>query len=457
MSTSHPNIQATVGFISLGCAKNLVDSQQMAGVLVSEGISLARAPEQADVLIVNTCAFIDAARDESLESIAEACRHKTEGVCRAVIVAGCMPQRYREELAASLPGVDAFIGLDELEDVGAVVRQLALGKRHIMKVSRKARRLFEPRVPGLVFTGGMYSYLKIADGCDHRCTFCAIPGIRGAHRSRSAGNIVQEARQLLDRGVRELVLISQDVTAYGRDLPDGADLAELLKELTSLDGEYWIRWLYGFPAGITDRLVGVMGDTPTVCAYFDVPIQHSHPKILAAMGRTGTAGPVREMAKRIRASLPGAALRTTCLVGFPGETEDHFKHLLDHVEEAAFDHLGAFVYSAEEGTAAATMGERPTREVAEDRRERLLAVQEKVMEEKASALSGQETTVLLEQSDTADGTVVWTARSERQAPEVDGVVLVEDVSEAARAGDFIDVRYSGQLGFDLTATAVASC
>jgi len=442
----------SVGFISLGCAKNLVDSQTMAGVLLSENLRLARCPEEADVVIVNTCAFIEEARAESMEMIESACQLKQSGPCRAVMVAGCLPQRYKEELMTRLPEVDAFIGLDDLENVAAVIKKLADGRSGIFNVSPKSTKTFEPRVPGIVFTGGPFAYVKIAEGCNHRCAFCAIPGIRGAYRSRTVLQIVKEAEKLLANGVKELNLISQDVTSYGRDLKYETDLAKLLEALGRLGGKFWIRLLYGHPAMVSDRLLQVMAETPQVCHYLDLPVQHSHPDILRAMWRGDTIMHVEKMAGRIRQIMPDVALRTTCLVGFPGETEEHFEHLLDFVQRMEFDHLGVFAYSPEENTASASMPDRPDQEIAEARRNDLLVAQMDIVDRKAAQMAWQKTEVLLEKQ--APGSSMWTGRARRDAPEVDGVVLVEQVPAEKKAGDFITVQYTEQAEYDMKATAI---
>ena len=452
--TPKPPAPVSVGFISLGCAKNLVDSQIMAGSLLSEGVTLARAPEESDVVIINTCSFIDAARQESIETILSACELKKTGPCRAVLVTGCLPQRYREDLHESLPEVDAFIGLDELEDVGSVVRRLAQGEHGIVQISPSSRRLYDPRVPGVVFTGGPYAYLKIAEGCDHRCAFCAIPSIRGAYRSLPVDRVVREAGQLLERGFVELNLISQDVTYYGRDLNDGGGLPALLRALGRIGGKFWIRLLYGYPSHVTDALIEAIADVPQVVPYLDVPIQHSHPDMLRAMRRANTVRHVAELPARLRAALPDVALRTTCLLGFPGETEQHFEHLLRYAGDVRFDHLGAFVFSPEEDTPAFDMSGPPSREEAEERRERLLLLQQDIVAERTATLVGEEADLLLEQPSRKGAT--WVGRTARQAPEVDGETLVSRVPRTKRPGEFIRVRYTSQSGYDMRATALAS-
>lgn len=441
----------SVGFISLGCAKNLVDSQTMAGNLVAANITLAPTPEEADVVIVNTCSFIEDAREESMEMILSACTLKQEGVCRAVLVAGCMPQRYRDRIQQALPDVDAFIGLDELDRVPEIVRALDAGESGIVSISETSERLFEPVVP-VVFTAGAHAHLKIAEGCNHQCAFCAIPGIRGAHRSRTLDHIVAEAETLLGKGFRELDVISQDVTSYGRDLASEPSLADLVTSLGAIGGTFWIRLLYGYPSLVTDDLLEAMATTPQACHYLDIPIQHSHPDVLRAMRRGGTVSHVATMATRIRKAMPDAALRTTCLIGFPGETEEHFQHLLDFCRETRFDHLGAFVYSPEEGTPAYDMDKVPPLEVAEERYTRLLEQQKTIVDENNAALVGQTTRILLEgMRDEEEHT--WRGRSRRQAPEVDGETYVTGVPSDAGLGDFITATFTAPYDYDMRATA----
>lgn len=448
--TDPSSTPVSVGFVSLGCAKNLVDSQVMAGTLLAEGLVLAPTTEEADVVIVNTCAFIDEAREEAVENILAACELKRTGPCRAVLVTGCMTQRYQAELKAELPEVDGFIGLDELDRVGAVARRILEGEHDVMEVSKVSRRLFESDGTQVVFSTGPYTYLKIAEGCNHRCSFCAIPSIRGRRRSRRPAKIVREAEHLLERGFPELVLIAQDTTSYGSDLEDGTDLAALLCALGAIGGRFWIRVLYGYPSRLTDALLEAMGTVPQVCAYLDVPVQHSHPDILRAMKRGGTADAVAKLGDQVRRALPGVTLRTTCLVGFPGEREKHAGHLLDYVERTRFDHLGAFVFSPEEHTAAFDLASRPSHKTAERRRERLLEVQRRIVDEKLTALAGTKDEVLLQrpQGET------WLARARRQAPDVDGVTIVSGVPAGKQPGDFVTVRYTCASDYDICAEAI---
>lgn len=438
----------SVGLISLGCAKNLVDSQVMAGSLLKHGMAFVPDPSEADVVIINTCAFIEDAREESRETILSICELKAEGVCKAVLVAGCMSQRYRDDMHTLFPDVDAFIGLDELEETGRIAERIINDKGSvIVAVSDQVSKLYEPEFPELVLTGGPYAYLKVAEGCNHQCAFCAIPGIRGARRSRSMESILFEAAVLLKSGIKELDIIAQDIMAYGKDLKGRVDLPTLLKELVSLGDDCWIRLLYGYPTGVTDDLLAVMAENPVICRYFDIPIQHSHPDILKAMRRAETADKLEDMIFRIRGALPGVTLRTTCLVGFPGEEEEHFGHLMDFVKRMEFDHLGVFIYSPEKNTKAYNLKNVPERVLAEERRHELMLAQREIVDRKAQALLGMVADVLVERDDPEDKSVMI-GRSERFAPEIDGEVFIKG-SAQEDIGKFIKVRYIEQLDYDL--------
>lgn len=440
------------GFFSLGCAKNLVDSQIMAGALLSEGILLVD-PERADVVIVNTCAFIEDARKESVAGILSACDLKKAGSCRAVLVAGCLPQRYKKELAASLPEVDAFIGLNELKKIADIMKDLYAGKRNIIKISKMSNMLFEPVIPELVFTGAPYAYLKIAEGCNHRCSFCAIPQIRGKYRSRPISAIVKEAEQLLAGGIKELNLIAQDSTVYGRDLKNNIGLTDLVRALGRIGGKFWIRLLYGYPSNITDELLGAMSETAQVCHYLDIPIQHSHPEILRAMGRADTVKNLGGMVERIRKMIPDIALRTTCISGFPGERKEHFEHLLSFIKEVEFDHLGVFIYSSEEGTPAFDMTSRPRRTTGERRQNALMLAQKRIVDKRSRLFLKTQTEVLLERMSGKKKNCII-GRSVRLAPEVDGEIFINGACKED-IGKFVTVKYTSQNEYDMNARVVS--
>lgn len=442
----------SVGFISLGCSKNLVDSQVMAGYLKSGKIALAPSPEEADVILVNTCAFIEAAREEAAEAILSACEHKRQGGCRAVVVAGCMVQRYRERLGKAFPEVDAFLGVDELEQIEGVVRQVAEGKRlGVVAAPGEAVKVYSPAYPSLLFTGGPFAYLKVADGCNHRCAYCAIPNIRGHFRSRAAEEITAEAEGMLRAGVKEINLISQDTLLYGLDKKGAPRIAELMRRIDGMDGDFRFRVLYGYPVGVTDEVLDVLNTSRHICKYLDLPVQHSHPDILRAMNRGKAVDATEDLAARLRQAVPGVVLRTTCLVGFPGETDEHFEHLVEYVRRAKFDHLGVFAFSPEEDTAAFEMDGTPEPEVAEDRCQRLMALQRVIVRERLKALKGSRDRVLLLRKN-PDGD--WVGRLPRQAPEVDGETFVAGVPRQAKVGDFLDVEITGGKEYDVEARAL---
>ncbi len=438
----------SVGFISLGCAKNLVDSEVLADGLRRAGFVLAPSPERADVVVVNTCAFIRDAQRESVEAILEACSWKAAGRCRAVLVAGCLPQRYRREVAGLFPEVDAFLGLDALDRAGAAVRR-ALAGGPVADIPARSSRVPNPPPGRLLFTGAPYAYLKIAEGCNHGCTFCAIPAIRGRTRSRPIAGIVAEAEALLGRGVRELNLIAQDVTAYGVDRGPSVNLPALLRALGRIGGRFWIRLLYGHPALVTPALLDAMGEVGQVCHYLDLPIQHCEGGLLRAMGRPGNEAALRATFRLIRAVLPDAVLRTTCLVGFPGETERPFRKLLDFLDEIRFDHLAVFAFSPEEGTPAAGLPGRVQAAEARRRRRRLLLAQQARVRKRAEERIGEREALLVERYDRRRGAGL--ARSYGRAPSVDGWVLLRAPASACAPGRWVAGRYTAASGYDLWA------
>ncbi len=454
---SSPGTPPSVGFVSLGCAKNVVDLQVIAGRLVHGGLRLAPSAEEADVILVNTCAFIESAREEAAEQILWACDRKKHGLCRAVVVSGCLPQRYADDMRKAFPDVDAILGVDDLDrasDIVSKAMSAASDTLFVDAVSREApHRVFDPDEPGLILSGGPFAYLKIGEGCLHACAFCAIPNIRGRYRSRPMEAILAEARSLVADGIRELDLVAQDTTAYGKDLGPGAPrLVDLLRALEALPGDFRIRILYGYPATVTDELLRWMAASPKACRYLDIPVQHSHPDVLRAMRRAETARVVAGLAARARELVPGITLRTTLLVGFPGETDEHFRHLKDYVRRSEFDHLGVFAFSPEEGTAAYDMDGTPLRAVAERRRAQLLKLQQKISAKRLAARIGEADTVLLEAPSPENGEGVWTGRSSSQAPDdIDGATYVFDVPADAQAGDLVPVVYTDSDEYDLVA------
>lgn len=432
----------SIGLVALGCAKNTVDLQVMAGHLLKAGCVLAPQPDDADVILVNTCAFIEAAREEAVAEILRACELKKAGRCRAVVVSGCFAQRYGERLTATFPDVDAFLGVDALDKIAGIVRR-AVGRRkaEVNVPPGMPEKLFAPPIPALRLTGAAFAYLKIAEGCAHRCSYCAIPAIRGQYRSRPLRSVVAEARALLATGVKEINVIAQDPLLYGVDLADGTNIVTLLRALDKLKGDFWLRVLYAYPSEITDEFLDWMNTSPHAVKYVDVPVQHTDPQILKAMARGSAVKATLAAAARLREAVPGVTLRTTVLTGFPGETKDSFAKLLMDVKRMRFDHLGAFAFSPEEGTVAFELDGRPSQAEAAKRARAVMSAQRKVWAEKAKGYVGKTFRALV----TAPGV----ARLESQAPDVDGVVRFKGKADI---GSFVDVRIDRADGFDFTAT-----
>jgi ribosomal protein S12 methylthiotransferase len=440
-----------VGLISLGCAKNLVDSELMLGALSREGMELVADMRLADVFIVNTCGFIEAAKKESIETILRAAELRESGNGRALIVAGCLPQRYPKQLAKELPEVDAFIGLNEIPRIGAIVREvLARGNAGAPQLfwSGPAKYVPDCAAPRFRLTPRHFAYVKIADGCSHTCSFCSLPRIRGRHRSRSLEDVLAEVRALVGDGVREINLISQDTTSYGKDLTGGRSLlSELLREVQRLDGDFWVRLLYTHPAHWTDELIETIAACEKVCRYVDVPLQHINDEILRRMRRGIDSQRIRELIGEIRRGIPGVALRSTFIVGFPGETEAQFAELLEFVAATRFDRLGVFGYSLEDNTGAAGMdGQLPAR-IKQQRRHRVMALQQQISRELHRTLVGRTVRALVEKR-TSRGFI---GRTMADAPEIDGTVRGLG---AARASEFADVRITGATEYDLIGVSV---
>jgi ribosomal protein S12 methylthiotransferase len=426
-----------IGMISLGCPKNQVDAEQILGVLAKQGFAITPEQSEADVIIVNTCGFIESAKEESIGAILDAAKMKKRGRCRALIVAGCLAQRYRDELAKELPEADAIIGTAEIPAVAEIVDRVLGGHEHVVAVSAPAMVYGLPRVST---TPRHYRYLKIAEGCSNRCSYCAIPIIRGDFLSRPSGSIVEEAKRLADEGTKELVLLAQDSTQY-RDLD--IDLPQLLKKLAKVKGLAWIRLMYVYPGKVTDELMGVLADEQKLCKYLDIPVQHIDERVLKAMNRRGTPDEIKRTLERLRERVPGIALRTSLITGFPGETEGAFKRLLAFVKEFSFEHLGVFTYSPEEGTAAISLAGRVPREAAEERLAKIMTVQAGISLSKNRALIGTTQTVLVDALE--DMALIGRMRS--QAPEIDGVVYLSETE--AGPGELVNVTITDAREYDL--------
>ena len=448
-----------VGFVSLGCPKNTVDSEVMLGHLGAAGATLSDNPDEADVVVVNTCGFIDAAKEESVDTILAAVRRKQEGLCSRVVVTGCMVQRYGDELKNEIPEIDAFVDLDGLEGITQAVGMASTAPATSgMPLPRAglpggtksgphpATYLYNAATPRHLSGPPWSAYLKIAEGCDNTCSFCAIPRFRGAFRSRPVDDIVREATAMAAAGVREVNLIAQDSTAYGSDLGLHQGPARLLEALADIRELRWIRLFYVYPNKVDDSLLQVMGSRDNIASYIDIPLQHAARPMLARMRRGGSADSHLRLLDRIRRFIPGVALRSTVIVGFPGETEDEFNELLDFIRAARFDHMGAFTYSHEEHTSAGSLADDVPAQLKEDRRAMVMAEQEAIATAANADRVGRQATVLCE-GVCDESEYLLQGRVEGQAPEVDGRVLIND-GEAA-PGQFVKVEFTEAHPFDL--------
>ncbi|HWQ61102.1 MAG TPA: 30S ribosomal protein S12 methylthiotransferase RimO [Negativicutes bacterium] len=435
------------GFISLGCAKNLVDTEVMLGLLAERQIEITDDPGQADILIVNTCSFIDAAKEESIATILQAAEYKQEGKCSVLIVAGCLGQRYRQELLDELPEVDAIVGTGAWHRVNEAIDAVLAGRRLVIAGDSEA--IYDHTMPRLITTPAYSSYVKIAEGCSNCCSYCAIPQLRGKFRSRPVESVVAEVERLVARGAKEINLIAQDTTSYGRDIYGEPRLAALLRALVRVEGLVWLRLLYCYPRYFTDELIELIAAEPKICKYVDLPLQHAHDDILTAMNRRDSRADSERLLAKIRAAIPGVAIRTTFIVGFPGETEEHFAALQAFVAEQRFDHVGVFTYSQEADTVAGRREDQVADDVKQERYHALMALQAKISEELGAALAGRELDVLVEGVE-EDG--VARGRSYREAPDVDGRVFVENA--AAGPGEFVRARVVQGFAYDLLAERI---
>jgi ribosomal protein S12 methylthiotransferase len=450
-----------IGLVSLGCPKNLVDSEVMLGLAEEAGHTLTSEPAEADVLVVNTCAFIEAAKQESIDAILEMAAHKRNGVGRRLIVTGCLAERYRDELRTEMPEIDVVLGTGEVPGiVGAIAGTSPAGGAPVTffkrqePVSAPAGKqlptyLYDAGTPRLLATPRHFAYLKIAEGCDYKCSFCIIPTLRGKYRSRRAESILEEARKLAARGVKELILISQDTTFYGLDRRERGALARLLRALDAVDGLEWIRLLYLYPTTIDDETLAAMADCEKVCRYIDLPLQHASDPVLQRMKRPGTRYTYDRLLDRIRQRVPAVALRTTFIVGFPGETETDVDELCHFVEAHAFDHVGVFTYSHEEGTSAFTLPDDVTAGRKEARRQRVMRLQKQLVRRRHRARIGQRVRAMVD-GPAADHQLVLKARLSSQAPDIDAAVyLTECDPSSLRGGTLIDVEIVGARDYDL--------
>jgi len=446
-----------VGMVSLGCPKNLVDSEVMMGLLARQGYELTTDSRAADVLVVNTCGFIDSARQESVETILEMAQLKQTGKLKRLIVAGCLVERYREELQREIPDIDVCIGVNQLTEIESVVEPNGHRVLPVYSDGAAAPELFlyDETTPRLRATAPYTSYVKIAEGCDHTCAFCIIPRLRGVFRSRSPESILREVEMLAAQGVKEFVLISQDTTTYGSDLGLKDGLARLIDSIAGVPGAEWVRFLYCYPTAITDELLDVMASRPNICKYFDIPLQHASRRVLQRMRRGGNREAYERMIERIRERVPGVAVRTTFIVGFPGERAEDFEELLDFVRVVEFDRVGVFTYSDEENSAAFELDEKVDHAIAKKRERRLMKEQARISRRKNRRLVGSRVRVLLE-GKSKESDLLLEGRMESQAPEIDGSVLINDVPDGVEPlpGDFVTVEITEAHEYDLIGRGV---
>lgn len=442
----------TVYLINLGCPKNQVDGEVMLGLLAREGYAITLDPEQADVLMVNTCSFITEAKEESIDAILELARYKGDSPAKRLIVTGCLAQRYGRELRDALPEVDVFVGTGEFVRITEILRRKRAQLDGPLAYVGAAHILPDHTTPRVTTSPFYTAYLKIAEGCNHRCAFCIIPKIRGRQESRPIDSVVAEAALLAAQGVKELNLIAQDLTAYGRERRDGTTLLTLLRALCRVDGIAWIRLLYCYPNYLDEPLLRCIAEEEKVCSYIDLPLQHISDRMLRAMRREKSGDGIRRLLDRIRTHVPGVVLRTSFIVGFPGETEEDFAQLLAFVSEAELDHVGVFRYSQEEGTAAGAMDGQIPEEVKQERWHRLMAQQARVVRRKSRALVGSTQEVLV--CDRDERGRLW-GRTRGQAPDIDGIVFLNRQARA-QSGEIITARVTGTSGYDLRATCLSA-
>ena len=433
-----------ISFVSLGCDKNLVDTEVMLGLLASRGHQMVDSEEIADVIVINTCCFIHDAKEESIQTILEMAEYKKAGSCKALIVTGCLAQRYKQEIIDEIEEVDAVLGTTSYDKIVEAIDEALAGHTSVEMTDIDALPLVESK--RLVTTGGHFAYLKIAEGCDKHCTYCIIPKIRGNFRSVPIERLLKEAEDLVAQGVKEIILVAQETTLYGKDLYGEKSLHKLLRELCKISGLRWIRILYCYPEEITDELIQVIKEEDKICNYLDLPIQHASDGILKRMGRRTSKEQLVEIIGKLRKEIPDIAIRTTLITGFPGETQEQHEELMEFVDEMEFDRLGVFTYSPEEDTPAAVMPDQIPEDVKEDRQAELMELQQEIAFDLAEEMIGREVLVMIE-GKVADENA-YVGRTYKDAPNVDGLIFVES-EEELMSGDFARVRITGALEYDL--------
>ena len=431
-------------FISLGCDKNLADSEQMLGILRNKGYEFTDDECEADIIVVNSCCFISDAKEESINTILDMAQCKTHYKCQALIVTGCLAERYKEEIYKEIPEVDAVIGTSSYDAIAEAVEQALEGKKP--QVFKDLNRLPDIRTERVVTTGGYFAHLKIAEGCDKHCTYCIIPIVRGNYRSVPMENLLRQAKELAEKGVKELILVAQETTMYGKDIYGEKSLHKLLKELCKIQGIQFIRIMYCYPEEIYDELIQTMKEEQKICHYLDMPIQHCNDAILKKMGRRTNKKEIQEIVTKLREAIPDIILRTTLITGFPGETEDNFEEMMDFVDEMEFDRLGVFPYSPEEGTPAAEFPDQIDEEVKADRQCEIMELQQDIAFEKSERRIGQEMLAVIE-GKVADENA-YIGRTYMDAPNIDGYVFIH-TDEALMTGDFVKVKITASSDYDL--------
>lgn len=431
-----------IGVVSLGCPKNLVDSETMLGLIHEENYEITNDPSEAEIIIVNTCGFIESAKEESINTILQMAEYKKSGSCKYIIVTGCLSQRYAEELFNELPEADAIAGVEVYDEIGSIIKRVMNGERFIMLERSKPDVIYtskETFLPRILTTPSYTAYLKIAEGCDNCCSYCAIPKIRGPYRSKPMEQVLKEAKALANNGVKELIVVAQDTTRYGEDLPGGKLLlADLLKELNKIESLKWIRVMYCYPNNFTDELIETFASLDKVCKYVDLPLQHASNRLLASMNRYDTREEVETLLAKLRKRIPGIVIRTTFIVGFPGETDADFEELKEFVEQQRFENAGVFAYSQEEGTVAGAMPNQIPDEIKQERYHELMALQAQISEEIHKDTEGQTLEVLVEGIE-EDGSGLHYGRSYREAPDIDGLVFIENPGDI-KPGCFVKVN-----------------
>ncbi len=432
-------------FISLGCDKNLVDSEVMLGLLAEKGYQIIDDENQADVIVVNTCCFINDAKEESIQTILEMGNLRTEGQLKALVVTGCLAQRYKQEIMDEIPEVDAVLGTTAYDKIVETIEEILKNKGHLLELE-DVDSLPVVDSKRMVTTGGHFAYLKIAEGCDKHCTYCIIPKVRGNYRSIPMDRLIKEAKDLAEQGVKELILVAQETTLYGKDLYGEKSLHKLLKSLCEIQGIQWIRVLYCYPEEIYDQLIQTIKEEPKICHYLDLPIQHANDEILKRMGRRTSKQQLIDIVCKLREEIPDIALRTTLITGFPGETKEQHRELLEFVDEMEFDRLGVFTYSPEEDTPAATMPEQIEESVKKDRQADIMELQQEIAFDKAEDMIGQEVLVMIE-GKVADENA-YVGRTYKDAPNVDGMIFIHTDADLM-SGDFAKVKVTGAAEYDL--------